>query len=68
MLNSPGWAEVQSDRLSLQDGLYKFHLLIDEPTGLVFLAGKHLGWQCALERGPFAEADNLATANCPRSA
>ena len=38
MLNSPGWAEVHSDRLSLQDGDHKFHLLI-QTDGLVFVAG-----------------------------
>jgi hypothetical protein len=40
ILHSPGWSEVNTNRLSLQDGQFKFHLLIAEDLELVFVAGK----------------------------
>lgn len=30
VMNSPGWATVTTDRLSLEDGGYMFYVLIDE--------------------------------------
>ena len=40
VLHSPGWTEVHSDKLSLQDGQHKFHLRVEEDNELVFIAGK----------------------------
>lgn len=37
ILNSPGWASVTSDKLSLDDGNYQFYVLIDE-AGRVYFA------------------------------
>lgn len=39
VLHSPGWVDVTSDKISLQDGEYKFHVLRCEDDGLVFIAG-----------------------------